>query len=96
VLQENYAYVVAGLSPRSFGLDPRQTLVGLLVDKLAVGQILVRDLQFGHIGIIPQCLNALAKLRKPTISFVMYIRVSVRLSVRMEQLGSHRTDFDRI
>jgi len=32
------------------------------------------------------------KLRKATISFVMY----VRLSVRMEQLGSYRTDFYEI
>jgi hypothetical protein len=34
-------------------------------------------------------LGAFAKLRKATISFVM----SVRLSVRMEQLGSHWTNF---
>ena len=34
-------------------------------------------------------LGAFAKLRNATIRFVM----SVRLSVRMEQLGSHRTDF---
>jgi hypothetical protein len=37
-------------------------------------------------------LGAFAKLRKATISFVM----SVRLSVRMEQLGSHWTDFHKI
>jgi len=35
-------------------------------------------------------LGAFAKLRKATISFVM----SVRLSVRLEQLGSQWTDFD--
>ena len=35
-------------------------------------------------------LGALVKLRKASISFVM----SVRLSVRMAQLGSHSTDFD--
>jgi len=34
-------------------------------------------------------LGAFAKLRKETISFVM----SVCLSVRMEQLGFHRTDY---
>jgi hypothetical protein len=34
-------------------------------------------------------LGALAKLRKATISFVM----SVRLFVRMEQLGSYWTNF---
>jgi len=34
-------------------------------------------------------LGAFAKLRKATISFVM----SVRPSVRMQQLGSERTDF---
>jgi hypothetical protein len=37
-------------------------------------------------------LGAFAKLRKATVSFVM----SVRLSVRMEQLGSHWTDFHEI
>jgi hypothetical protein len=37
-------------------------------------------------------LNAFAKLRKGTISFVM----SVRPSVRMEQLGSHWTNFREI
>ena len=37
-------------------------------------------------------LGALAKLLKETISFVM----SVCLSIRMEQLDSHWTDFDEI
>jgi len=36
-------------------------------------------------------LGALAKLRKETVRFM-----SVRLSVRMEQLGSHWTDFYEI
>jgi len=39
-----------------------------------------------------QVLGALTKLRKTTIGFVM----SVCLSVRMEQLGSHWTDFHEI
>jgi len=38
-------------------------------------------------SIVP-LLDAFAKLRKTTISFV----VSVRMSVRMEQFGSHWTD----
>jgi hypothetical protein len=37
----------------------------------------------------PVLLGAFAKLRKGTISFVM----SVPLPIRMEQLGSHWTDF---
>ena len=37
-------------------------------------------------------LDALAQLRTATISFVM----SVRPFVRMEQLGSHGTDFREI
>jgi hypothetical protein len=41
-------------------------------------------------------LGALAKLRKVTISFVMSVRPVVRLSARMEKLGSHWTDFDKI
>ena len=38
------------------------------------------------------CLDALAKLRKAIISFVM----SVCLSVRMEKRGSYWTEFDEI
>jgi hypothetical protein len=37
-------------------------------------------------------LDALAQLRKATLSFVL----SARLTVRMEQFGSHRTDFHEI
>ena len=37
-------------------------------------------------------LGAFAKLRKATISFI----TSVRLTVLMEQLDSHWTDFDKI
>ena len=39
-------------------------------------------------------LGAFGKLRKATIRFVMSVRPSVCTSLRMEQLGSHRTDFD--
>jgi hypothetical protein len=42
--------------------------------------------------LLHQFSEALAKLRKATISFIM----SIRLSVRMEQLGSHSTDFHEI
>jgi len=46
-----------------------------------------------HINTFPFLfLGALAKLRKATISFV----ISVRLSVRMEQLVSQWTDFYEI
>jgi hypothetical protein len=38
-------------------------------------------------------LGTFAKLRKATISFVMSVQLSVCLSVRIEQLGSHWTDF---
>jgi hypothetical protein len=41
-------------------------------------------------------LGAFAKLRKATISFIMSVHPSVRLSVLMEQLGSHWTDFHEI
>jgi hypothetical protein len=38
-------------------------------------------------------LGVFVKLRKATIGFVMAVCPSVRPSVRMEQLGSHWTDF---
>ena len=37
-------------------------------------------------------LGAFAKLRKATVSFVMYVSQCVRLSGRMEQRGSDWTD----
>jgi hypothetical protein len=42
---------------------------------------------------ITQFLGAFVKLRKATISFVMSVRLSIRPSVHMEQLGSHWTVF---
>jgi hypothetical protein len=41
-------------------------------------------------------LGVFSKLRKATISFVIFVRPSVCLSVRMEQLGSHWTYFHKI
>ena len=41
-------------------------------------------------------LGAFAKLRKATVSFVMYVHPSVRHSTRMQQIGSHSTDFHEI
>ena len=35
-------------------------------------------------------------MRKATVSFFMSVCPSVYLSVRMEQLGSHQTDFHEI
>jgi hypothetical protein len=41
-------------------------------------------------------LDTFAKLRKTTISFVISVPLSIRPSARMEQLGSHWTDFHEI
>ena len=41
-------------------------------------------------------LGAFVKLRKVTISFVMSVCLPVRMSDRMEQLGSHCTDFHEV
>jgi hypothetical protein len=41
-------------------------------------------------------LGAFSKLQKTSVSFVMSVHSSVRLSIRMEQLVSHWTDFDKI
>jgi hypothetical protein len=47
---------------------------------------------FEVVHIVPEFLDAFAKLRKAYISFIM----SVRPSVHMEQLGTHQTDFHEI
>ena len=54
-------------------------------------QVSEQYLKLGH-SQFHICLAAFAKLRIANISFVM----SVCLSVRIEQLGSHRTDFRKI
>jgi hypothetical protein len=41
-------------------------------------------------------LEAFPKFQQATISFVIPIRLSVCLSIRMQQLGYHWTDFDKI
>jgi hypothetical protein len=41
-------------------------------------------------------LGAFARLKKATIRYVMSVYLSVCPSVRMEQLGSHSTDFHEI
>jgi hypothetical protein len=41
-------------------------------------------------------LGAFAKLRKATITFTKSVRLSIYLSVSMEQLGSHWNDFRKI
>ena len=38
-------------------------------------------------------VSAFAKLRRGTISFIMFVCLSVCSSVRMQQLASHWTDF---
>jgi len=42
------------------------------------------------------CLDAFVELRRATIGFVMSVRPSLFLFIRMEQLGSHWTDFHEI
>ena len=46
------------------------------------------------ITVLQQFLDAFTKFRKATIRFAVYVSLSVRPSVRMEQLGSHRTDME--
>jgi len=45
---------------------------------------------------IQAVLSAFAKLRKATVSFVMSVCLSIRTSVRLEQLGSNWTNFHEI
>ena len=51
---------------------------------------------FRYTALTDLFLGRFAQLRKATISFVMYVCPNVRLSVRIEQLGSYWTDFHEI
>ena len=70
--------------------------VALLREVLVFSEIFVDSTQYKR-----QFLGALAKLRKAANGFVMSVRPSVRPPsvcplIRMEQLGSHWTDFHEI
>jgi hypothetical protein len=51
---------------------------------------------FSYPPFSPYYLGAFAKSRRATIGFVKYVRLSVRPSVRTEQLGSPWTDFNEV
>jgi hypothetical protein len=52
-------------------------------------------LEHGFLRVFP-FIGPFVKLRKAIIGFVMSVLLSVRLSVLMEQLGSHWIYFDEI
>ena len=49
--------LVAGLSSRRPGFDPKPVHVGFLVDKVAFGQVFPRVLRFSHVNFIPPVLH---------------------------------------
>jgi hypothetical protein len=55
--------LVAGLSPRRPGFDPKSVQVGYVVDKVALGQVFLRVLQFSPVNFIPLVLHYLEKLK---------------------------------
>ena len=67
-------------------------LEAFLITQLQLACFCVHLCAYIHIWLISSFLGAFAKLRKAAISFVM----SVRLSARVEQLGSHWMDFHEI
>lgn len=48
---------VAGLSPRRTGFDPKPFQVGIMVDKVTLGQIFLRALRLTPVSIIPSTLQ---------------------------------------
>jgi hypothetical protein len=51
--------VSPGLSPRRPGFAPGSVHVGFVVDKVALGQVLLRVLRFSPVNIIPPSLSKL-------------------------------------
>jgi hypothetical protein len=49
--------LVAGLSPRRPGFDPRSVHMGFVVDKVALGLVFLPVLQFSPVSIIPPMLH---------------------------------------
>jgi hypothetical protein len=56
--------LVAGLSPRRPGFDPRSVHVGFVVDKVELGQVFPRILRFSSVNFIPPVLHYFEKLQK--------------------------------
>jgi hypothetical protein len=59
----------------------------------AFAKICRASVNFVKSGAVTYILGAFTKLRKATISSIIYVCLSVCLSFRMQQLGSHWTDF---
>jgi hypothetical protein len=53
-----FSQLVAGLSPWRPGLAPGSVRVGFVVDKVALGQVFLRVLQFSPLNIIPPWLSS--------------------------------------
>jgi hypothetical protein len=51
--------LVAGLSSRSSRFEPGSIHVGFVVDRVALGQVFLRDLRFSPVSIIPPSLSIL-------------------------------------
>jgi len=51
------SWLVAGLSPQWFGLNPRPDHVGFVVDKVALGQVFMGVMQILPICVIPPMLH---------------------------------------
>ena len=60
--------IVAGVSPRRAGFDPKPVNVGFVVDKVAVEQVLLPVFQCFPVRIIPPALRARSSptLHNPT------------------------------
>jgi hypothetical protein len=60
-LVKRFRRLVASLSPRRPGFDPRSVHVGFVVEKVALGQVFPRLLQFSPVSFIPPVLHYLKK-----------------------------------
>jgi hypothetical protein len=66
-----FRLLVAGLSPRRPESDPRSVHVGLVVDKVALGNVFIRVLQFSPVNFIPPLLHYAEKNEKKPIIFII-------------------------
>jgi hypothetical protein len=61
---------VAGLSPWRPGFDPGSVHVGIVVDKVALGQVFPRVLRFSPVNFIPPVLHYSEKRKRKLIIFI--------------------------
>jgi len=80
--------LIAGLSQRGFGLDPKSVDVGCVADKVAMGQVFLPVLCFFLVIIIPLCFFLVIII--PSMLHTHLYLNNILIGKNIERLGQPR------